>query len=169
MQPALAGSVRLLGVDPWRRRRSIIASVGVVPEESWSPSEMTAEQLVAFCTRVRGQGDVAAALGGLRQLGIPSRTPFRELSRGQKKQVELALALCHRPRLLVVPVGPHDLSANGHSIPIAPASSLRFSPIRFSVTGVASTHHSRRQHSSAAPPTEKRFGSWRDDTCFGNL
>jgi ABC-2 type transport system ATP-binding protein len=103
LQPALAGSLRVLGVDPWRSRREIAASIGVVPEEPWAPPEMTAAQLASFSARMRGGGgESAAVLARVRAAGVPPATPFGQLSKGQKKQVELALALGHRPRLLVL-------------------------------------------------------------------
>jgi ABC-2 type transport system ATP-binding protein len=40
--------------------------------------------------------------GRLRRFGLALDRPFRRLSKGQKKQVELALALGHRPPLVVL-------------------------------------------------------------------
>lgn len=97
-----AGSVRVLDRDPWRARASLMEEVGFVPEEPQAPPEMTAEQLVAFCGRVRRRWDGAGARARLARLGVPARQSFGKLSKGQRKQVELTLALAHRPRLLVL-------------------------------------------------------------------
>jgi ABC-2 type transport system ATP-binding protein len=102
LQPAAAGSVRLLGRDPWRQRAALMHDVGYVPEEPQAPPEMSARQLAAFCGRLRRSWDGAAVEERLGRLGLPLDRPFRRLSKGQKKQVELALALGHRPSLVVL-------------------------------------------------------------------
>src|SRR5712692_2876983 len=48
-RPPAKGRVRLLGNDPWTRRTSLMARVGVVPEEPDAPPEMTPLQLSGFC------------------------------------------------------------------------------------------------------------------------
>lgn len=102
LQPATAGRVRVLGHDPHRHRAALMREVGYVPEEPQAPPEMTASDLSSFCARVRGTWDAGAVSARLGRLGIPLNRPFRRLSKGQKKQVELALALGHQPRLVVL-------------------------------------------------------------------
>jgi ABC-2 type transport system ATP-binding protein len=102
LQRAAAGDARLLGRDPWRERVALMSQVGYVAEDPQAQPEMTARQLVAFCGRLRRRWDGAGALARLRRFGVPADVPFRRLSKGQRKQVELALALAHRPRLLVL-------------------------------------------------------------------
>jgi ABC-2 type transport system ATP-binding protein len=101
-QPALVGHVRLLGLDPWRHRAALMARVGVVPEDSLAPPEMTVAGLLAFRSHLdpSWRRDLAAARLG--RFGVPLEAAFGRLSRGQKKQVELALALAGRPELLVL-------------------------------------------------------------------
>ena len=100
LQPSTAGAVRLLGRDPWRERAALMADVGFVAEDPQAPPEMTPRALVAFCGRLRERWDGGGALARLGRFGVPLDTTFRKLSRGQRKQVELALALAHRPKLL---------------------------------------------------------------------
>jgi ABC-type multidrug transport system ATPase subunit len=102
LQRPSAGEVLLLGRDPWRHRHRLMAEVGFVPEDSPSPPEMTARALLSFCRRLRGRGDERAALARLERFGVPLGLPFRRLSKGQRKQVELTLALAHGPSLLVL-------------------------------------------------------------------
>jgi ABC-2 type transport system ATP-binding protein len=102
LQRGDGGEVRLLGRDPWRHRREVLADVGFVPEEPQAPPEMTPRQLVAFCGRLRRRWDGAGALERLERFGVALDRAFGRLSKGQRKQVELALALAHRPALLVL-------------------------------------------------------------------
>lgn len=102
LQRPSAGAARLLGRDPWRERTALMEEVGYVPEDSQAPPEMTARQLVAFCGRLRRRWDGGGALARLERFGVSADVPFRRLSKGQRKQVELALALAHGPRLLVL-------------------------------------------------------------------
>jgi len=102
LQPPIAGEVELLGRDPRHHRAALMHEIGYVPEEPQAPPEMTARGLAAFCGSLRRRWDGAAFEGRLARLGIPLDRRFRRLSRGQKKQVELALALAHRPPLVVL-------------------------------------------------------------------
>lgn len=97
-----AGSVRLFGCDAWRDRRRLMERVGVVPEEPDAPPELTARELVLFCGRLNVRWDEASVMRRLERLQAPLRTPFRQLSKGQKGAVMLALALGHDPELLVL-------------------------------------------------------------------
>lgn len=101
-RPAASGRVRLLGEDPWSRRASLMARVGVVPEEPNAPPEMTPLQLSAFCARLHGRWDAAAVAERLRRFEVPAARPFGSLSKGQKGAVSLALALGHAPELLLL-------------------------------------------------------------------
>ncbi|HEV8238456.1 MAG TPA: ABC transporter ATP-binding protein [Thermoanaerobaculia bacterium] len=102
LQPPTAGEVEVLGRDPRHARAALMHEVGYVPEEPQAPPEMTPRQLARFCGGLRHRWDGAAFEQRLQRLGIALDRRFRRLSRGQKKQVELALALAHRPPLVVL-------------------------------------------------------------------
>jgi ABC-2 type transport system ATP-binding protein len=97
-----AGRALLLGRDVWRERASILAEVGVVPEDPNAPPAMTARQLSRFCSRLYPRWDAAGVEARLKRFGVPADTPFGKLSKGQKGQVAMALALAGAPRLLVL-------------------------------------------------------------------
>jgi ABC-2 type transport system ATP-binding protein len=101
-RPAAIGRVRLLGEDPWRRRTSLMARVGVVPEEPDAPLEMTASELSTFCAWLHSRWDAPAVAERLRRFEVPADRPFGRLSKGQKGAVMLALALGHGPELLLL-------------------------------------------------------------------
>ena len=101
-QKPAAGRALLLGRDAWRERARALVEVGVVPEEPDAPPAMTARQLSRFCSRLYPRWDAAGVEARLKRFGVPADVPFGKLSKGQKGQVSLALALAGSPRLLVL-------------------------------------------------------------------
>lgn len=101
-QKPSAGRALLLGRDVWHERAAILSEVGVVPEEPDAPPAMTARQLSRFCSRLYPRWDAAGVEARLKRFGVPADTPFGKLSKGQKGQVMMALALAAAPRLLVL-------------------------------------------------------------------
>lgn len=101
-QRAAAGRALLFGRDAWRHRASLMAQVGVVPEQPDAPPGATARQLARFCRPLYPHWDGGAFEGRLRRFGVPTDLPFGRLSKGQQGHVALALALAARPRLLVL-------------------------------------------------------------------
>ena len=96
------GRALLLGKDIWKQRASVLREVGVVPEEPDAPPAMTARQLAHFCSRLYPRWDAEGVSARLRRFGVPEDVPFGRLSKGQKGQVALALALAPSPRLLIL-------------------------------------------------------------------
>ncbi len=97
-----AGRASLLGQDVWKERASILAEVGVVPEEPDMPPAMSPRQIARFCSRLYPRWDAAGVEARLKRFGVPRDVPFGKLSKGQKGHVSLALALAFGPRLLVL-------------------------------------------------------------------
>ena len=97
-----AGRARLFGEDVWKRRARLMARVGVVPEEPDAPPAMTARQIADFCGRLYASWDAEGVDDRLARFGIPPDVPFGRLSKGQKGEVMLAVALGHAPELLVL-------------------------------------------------------------------
>jgi len=97
-----AGRALLFGDDVWRRRAHLLAEVGVVPEEPDAPPAMSARQLLRFGSRLYPRWDGGGAAARLARFGVPMDVPFGRLSKGQKGQVALTLALAPAPRLLIL-------------------------------------------------------------------
>lgn len=101
-QKPQGGRVDLFGEDVWSCRTTLMQRVGVVPEEPDAPPAMTPRQLLRFCAGLYPTWDAAAAEDRLTRFRVPRDTPFGKLSRGQKAQLSLTLALGPRPELLVL-------------------------------------------------------------------
>lgn len=95
-----SGRIRVLGHDPFRERRKVRPRIGVMLQEGGFPSELTPEETLrmwAGCTS--GARPVAAALGAV---GLERRKDVRvkQLSGGERRRLDLALALLGRPEVL---------------------------------------------------------------------
>lgn len=101
-QKLASGRVLLFGRDAWSTRADAMARIGVVPEEPDAPPAMTARQISSFCSRLYPRWDGEAFAARLARFGVPDKTPFGRLSKGQKGEVMLASALGHGPELLVL-------------------------------------------------------------------
>jgi len=99
---ASRGEVRLLGLDPWTRRAELMARVGVVPEVPDFPPELSARRIASFFAGLYPCWDAAGFGQRLRRFGVPDGRPTGRLSRGQRAQLSLSLALSHAPELLVL-------------------------------------------------------------------
>jgi ABC-2 type transport system ATP-binding protein len=96
------GTVRLFGDEVWHRRAALMQRVGVVSEEADAPPDMTVGALAAFFASVYPRWEQSTFDSRLRGFGIGQTGRFGTLSKGQKKQVALALALATSPDLLVL-------------------------------------------------------------------
>ena len=97
-----AGRVTLFGDDVWTRREKLMQRVGIVPEESDAPPEMTIERIAEFCRDVYSRWNDAAVRERVARFGLQQNKKFGTLSKGQKKQVMLAVALAMSPDLLIL-------------------------------------------------------------------
>ncbi|HEY2796808.1 MAG TPA: ABC transporter ATP-binding protein [Thermoanaerobaculia bacterium] len=101
-QKASSGRALLFEKDSWSTRRRAMERTGVVPEEPDAPPAMSARELSAFCRRVYPRWNADAVGARLERFGVPEATPFGKLSKGQKGEVLLALALGHTPDVLIL-------------------------------------------------------------------
>jgi len=96
------GQASLLGEDVWRHRARLMDRVGVVPEEADAPPDMHVKELGWLSSRLYPRWQQSAYDERLDRFGIAPASRFGDLSKGQKKQVSLALALAATPELLIL-------------------------------------------------------------------
>jgi ABC-2 type transport system ATP-binding protein len=101
-QRPTAGRSRILGFDSWKKRRRAMERVGVVPENPDVPPDSTADQVERFMARVTPFWRSANFFDRLENLSVPRKQRFTRMSKGQQRQLALALALAGSPRLLVL-------------------------------------------------------------------
>ncbi|MBX3029536.1 MAG: ABC transporter ATP-binding protein [Chloroflexi bacterium] len=96
------GSVRVCGVDPWRRRGRALQHVGYVPQQPPLYRSLTVDQHLGMAARARRGFDRPAARAHLERIGIPMTAHPTKLSGGQQAQVMLAIALGTRADVLLL-------------------------------------------------------------------
>ena len=101
LEPEL-GSVSLFGEDAWRHRARLMQRVGVVAEDADAPPESRVRDLGWFASKLYANWRQAAFDERIERFGVDRKARFGTLSKGQKKQVSLALALASSPELLVL-------------------------------------------------------------------
>lgn len=96
------GRLSLLGQDPKAAQRPLMRRTGVVPEEPDAPPHLTGQQIIALCGSFYEDWDGMSVETQLQRMRVPTHVPFDSLSRGQRTAMMLALALGHRPELLIL-------------------------------------------------------------------
>ncbi|HSP15035.1 MAG TPA: ABC transporter ATP-binding protein [Thermoanaerobaculia bacterium] len=101
-QKPSSGRITLFGEDVWSERTRLMERVGIVPEEADAPPEMTVGRVAQFCSRLYSRWNGTTVSEPLKRFSISPDARFGTLSKGQKKQVMLAVALAVSPELLVL-------------------------------------------------------------------
>lgn len=113
LAPPAAGRVRVLGHDPYEERSAVRPRIGVMLQEGGFPSELTVAETVrmwAGCTSgARPTGEALELVG----LGKRSGVRVKQLSGGEKRRLDLALALLGRPEVLFLDEPTTGLDAEG--------------------------------------------------------
>ncbi|MFF9198734.1 ABC transporter ATP-binding protein [Streptomyces sp. NPDC014779] len=113
LAPPTRGTVRVLGHDPYRERAAVRPRIGMMLQEGGFPSDLTAAETArmwAGCTT--GARPVAEAL---ETVGLAHRATVRvkQLSGGERRRLDLALALLGRPEVLFLDEPTTGLDAEG--------------------------------------------------------
>lgn len=100
--PCDEGTVRVLGLDPWRQRVALQRRLAFMPEHPALYDDMDAEAFFCFCRRLHAGFDRSGARERLDRLGVPCRIRLSRLSRGQRGLVSLSAALARRAEVLLL-------------------------------------------------------------------
>jgi ABC-2 type transport system ATP-binding protein len=95
-----AGTVRVLGLDPWRDARRLRPRVGVMLQSGGVYPGVKAVEMLRHVASLHAHpldvGELVERLG----LGSAGGTPYRRLSGGQQQRLSLAMAVVGRPEIV---------------------------------------------------------------------
>jgi ABC-2 type transport system ATP-binding protein len=100
--PADSGSVRLGGVDPSSDPLRVRSQVGYLAEDQTMYGWMTPIELCRFLEPFYRTWDMNLARDYLDRFEIPLHMRIGRLSKGQSVKLGLAVALAHRPRVVIL-------------------------------------------------------------------
>jgi ABC-2 type transport system ATP-binding protein len=107
------GRVRVLGHDPFRERAAVRPRIGVMLQEGGFPSDLTVAETTrmwAGCTSgARPTGEALKLVGLAERSGVR----VKQLSGGERRRLDLALALLGRPEVLFLDEPTTGLDAEG--------------------------------------------------------
>jgi ABC-2 type transport system ATP-binding protein len=97
-----AGRVRVFGRDPHAERAALAPSIGVLLQESGLIAELTVAETLLLWQHVCSRSDSPATLLDRLALGHRADVAVERLSGGERRRLDVALAVWGRPRLLVL-------------------------------------------------------------------
>ncbi|WP_329118163.1 ABC transporter ATP-binding protein [Streptomyces sp. NBC_01353] len=139
------GTVHVLGHDPYRERAAVRPRIGIMLQEGGFPSDLTVAETVrmwAGCTSdARPTGEALEQVG----LGPRAHVRIKQLSGGERRRLDLALALLGRPEVLFLDEPTTGLDAEGRRDTWALVRELRDA----GTTVVLTTHYLEEAESLA--------------------
>ena len=95
-----SGTVRVLGLDPWKQSRSLRPRIGVMLQAGGAHAAARVGEMLSVIARCSARPLDPNWLLDTLGLSDSVRTPVRRLSGGQLQRLSLAMALVGRPELL---------------------------------------------------------------------
>jgi ABC-2 type transport system ATP-binding protein len=97
-----AGTVRLLGEDPWNMGISVKERLGFMSDKGVPFTSARPAQLIALCAPLYPRWDRALEQRIIQRFSIDPKRRLDRMSLGQQRAVALLLAICPRPDVLVL-------------------------------------------------------------------
>lgn len=101
-----SGTVTVAGLDARTEREEVLGTLGIMMDGLSLPERLTGGELLEYSARLRGMDDGwrqrATDLLELLELDRVPSTLVVDYSTGMRKKIGLAVALLHRPRVLVL-------------------------------------------------------------------
>jgi ABC-2 type transport system ATP-binding protein len=96
------GSVEVLGMNPAQEAIQVRSRIGYLAEDQAMYGWMTADELANFLAPFYPTWDRALANQLFNRFEVPRRTRIKQFSKGHNIRLGLALALAHRPELVIL-------------------------------------------------------------------
>ena len=97
-----SGTITLLGKDNRENIRLLKEDIGVVLDEVGIPACLSPKQVGKIMANTFRNWEQAVYDSLLEKLAVPPEKPFKDFSKGMKMKLGIAIALSHRPKLLIL-------------------------------------------------------------------
>ena len=97
-----SGTITLLGKDSRENIRLLKEDIGVVLDEVGIPACLNPKQVGKIMANTFRNWEPAVYASLLEKLAVPQEKQFKDFSKGMKMKLGIAVALSHRPRLLIL-------------------------------------------------------------------
>lgn len=97
-----SGTITMLGKDNRENMKLIKEDIGVVMDEAGIPECLTAKQVGNVMKHTFQNWDQKEYSKLIQKLSLPEDKPFKDLSRGMKMKLGIAVAMSHRAKLLIL-------------------------------------------------------------------
>lgn len=102
LHPPTSGSIRVLGLDPMKDGLSLRQRTGYVPEKHHIYGWMKVQRVLRFVSEFYPRWDWGECKRISELLSLPMDRKVKQLSRGELAKLALAVALGHKPELLIL-------------------------------------------------------------------
>lgn len=97
-----SGEIKIFGKDNREETKLAKEDLGVVPDETGLPEMLTPVQIEKIMSKAFRNWDTEVYRELVGKLGLPEKKKFREMSRGMKTKLGIAIAMSHHPKLLLL-------------------------------------------------------------------
>ena len=97
-----SGTISLLGLDNIQQEAAIKKQVGVVLDDCFFHESLNAKDVATIFSGIYPDWDNSLFDALIKKFNLPVKKAVKELSRGMKQKLNIAAALGHRPKLLIL-------------------------------------------------------------------
>ncbi len=102
------GEIKIFGSDSEKDSLKIKEEIGVVLDNSFFPETLNPKNINSIMKDIYKNWDTKMFYDYLKEFGINDKQNLKTMSKGMRKKVEIATALSHHPKLLIL-----DEATNG--------------------------------------------------------
>ena len=97
-----SGEIKIMGKDPEKNELQIKEDIGVVLDNAFFPETLTPKDIDMIMKDIYKNWDKELFYQYLQEFGIKDNQNLKTMSKGMRKKVEIATALSHHPKLLIL-------------------------------------------------------------------